>query len=1106
MGDISQVRVLVSGPRGPRGVAGPAGATGSVGAVGATGATGATGAQGPQGLQGLVGPQGPQGVTGSVGPTGATGQGADEALELIDRILAAGGKRYSVTDKGAKLNGGDDYQAVADTISEAAANGGGIITIPAGELRGRNPTGGSGLIDLINRNNIVVMGAGPEATIIKPLDGHDNHAVQIGGGSRIALLGMTLDGNRSGAVSVYSGGAINAGSSTFTASAGIFTTGDIGRNIVIQGAGVGGAALNGIIQTRVNANTITLSDPLGRPAVVTLLASTTVTDAAFTISGVRHGLRVSGTDLRIANLDITNTGSYGIGGAQGSTGFLRNVSMSDISIYHTGDDCVDIKNNVGNYGVRLSNFHLEDPNGNGIGGKTHLDMRGPIIASNIYVYNLTGGDTIGIRYRLGDPYATNGDGGHAAVLSNFYVYGAYQSGDETIGLVSNCRDIQLSNGTIWNCRDGAVLSSSDSGVSNVLALECARYGVRYTTGSVPADLSRCVNVRAIRTGYRTPGPPDADTRKTITNMVDNGLGAIRVTVTAHVYATDDLVRILSVSSSSTVEANDWWFINVIDADTFDLVGSTFINPFTSGGTVMKCVKTGDDSSAGFFIQSSENKFVNALVRWSSGYGVLVDPTANNNALGDIEVRNTLGLPIVDNGYNTTSARSIPARAAAGRKVIAVGDQLIRHNHLFVSGATPSFSSHARGELVQAQALSGGRFVFDAVYDPAFATAPYNNRAFTGLNYGISSSLYRANGALLGVSDQIDAAIKANPRVIFVSFGSGDITAGRTQKQITDNMTEAAMKITMAGIVPIFATIPPRPAAGWPGGAAQARLMRAVNSWMRNTLTARPGVLVFDRAALMTDPTSSTGEPRAGWFASDNQSFTNVSGYYLGAALADLIAPLMPPAIASQFDAADVYLNPDNPFGNLAPNPGLFGTAGAKGSGASGDVPDSWRVQRTSGATSDTVVCSVTSDAASGNSIQMSIATTGTSTAGTTALFQFYPSTEINVAAFAGQWVQCAFAVDAAASAILNRLDVFVSDVGNNIEYYGNRSFDLTTPMPNVQQKRVVMSPPIKLGSNATTLNCRLGVGIFTQNDGSIVVRANAPSVRPIPDPYLNLFR
>jgi hypothetical protein len=70
--------------------------------------------------------------------------------------------------------------------------------------------------------------------------------------------------------------------------------------------------------------------------------------------------------------------------------------------------------------------------------------------------------------------------------------------------------------------------------------------------------------------------------KTITGAANNGSGLIRITCTGHTFATSDVINIYGIVG--TTEANSAWTITVINANTFDLQGSTFTNAYVSGGT------------------------------------------------------------------------------------------------------------------------------------------------------------------------------------------------------------------------------------------------------------------------------------------------------------------------------------------------------------------------------------------------------------------------------------------------------------------------------------------------------------------------------------------
>lgn len=70
--------------------------------------------------------------------------------------------------------------------------------------------------------------------------------------------------------------------------------------------------------------------------------------------------------------------------------------------------------------------------------------------------------------------------------------------------------------------------------------------------------------------------------KTVTNCANNGAGLVRVTAAGHGYETGWRVTVASVTG--TTEANGTWTVTRIDANNFDLQGSTYANAYISGGT------------------------------------------------------------------------------------------------------------------------------------------------------------------------------------------------------------------------------------------------------------------------------------------------------------------------------------------------------------------------------------------------------------------------------------------------------------------------------------------------------------------------------------------
>lgn len=73
----------------------------------------------------------------------------------------------------------------------------------------------------------------------------------------------------------------------------------------------------------------------------------------------------------------------------------------------------------------------------------------------------------------------------------------------------------------------------------------------------------------------------------ITGAANNGSGAIRITTAANGFKVSNRVTISGVGG--TTEANGNWSITVISTTQFDLVGSTFANAYTSGGSAKQNV-------------------------------------------------------------------------------------------------------------------------------------------------------------------------------------------------------------------------------------------------------------------------------------------------------------------------------------------------------------------------------------------------------------------------------------------------------------------------------------------------------------------------------------
>lgn len=102
--------------------------------------------------------------------------------------------------------------------------------------------------------------------------------------------------------------------------------------------------------------------------------------------------------------------------------------------------------------------------------------------------------------------------------------------------------------------------------------------------------------------------------KTITGAANNGAGAIRITAVAHGFETGYAITIASVGG--TTEANGQWYITKIGADTFDLIGSTFANLYTAGGTATLSAGQVATATVRSRIPDKACGYSNLTTRWS----------------------------------------------------------------------------------------------------------------------------------------------------------------------------------------------------------------------------------------------------------------------------------------------------------------------------------------------------------------------------------------------------------------------------------------------------------------------------------------------------------
>lgn len=118
-----------------------------------------------------------------------------------------------------------------------------------------------------------------------------------------------------------------------------------------------------------------------------------------------------------------------------------------------------------------------------------------------------------------------------------------------------------------------------------------------------------------------------DNSVAVTGAANNGSGLIRITAASHGFVANERVHISGVTG--TTEANGYWNVTVITANTFDLQGSTFANAYTAGGTVYTAMFASND--------------VGRLIRFREGsvWGYVKITAVTNGGVATADVKSTL---------------------------------------------------------------------------------------------------------------------------------------------------------------------------------------------------------------------------------------------------------------------------------------------------------------------------------------------------------------------------------------------------------------------------------------------------------------------------------
>jgi lysophospholipase L1-like esterase len=287
--------------------------------------------------------------------------------------------------------------------------------------------------------------------------------------------------------------------------------------------------------------------------------------------------------------------------------------------------------------------------------------------------------------------------------------------------------------------------------------------------------------------------------------------------------------------------------------------------------------------------------------------------------------------------------------ASGVKVAVLGDSITWQNDGCNVGASLVLSHENSGFFSWAKFLLGQPFFY-----PLAGTV---NDVFTAANYGISGDTSTA------ILARVNDVLNYQPDICIVLAGTNDLTtAGVTALDtITGNLNSIYTTLTNAGILVV--AIPILPRGGWGSLSAPEILVARLRQNRVNDYIRHWGRRSSNRLYRVADPTqyiintaSATDDPLSTTMRSDLIHPNPEGAYYMGLAVRDALADYSKFGFTNAFGQLDLYDATNNTTGNLLVNPTLTGTAGATGTGVSGNVATSWSALRGSG-TGATVVAS-----------------------------------------------------------------------------------------------------------------------------------------------------
>jgi len=438
---------------------------------------------------------------------------------------------------------------------------------------------------------------------------------------------------------------------------------------------------------------------------------------------------------------------------------------------------------------------------------------------------------------------------------------------------------------------------------------------------------------------------------------------------------------------------------------------------------------------------------------------------------------------------------VPAR---GYRLAVIGTSLVQHNE--VGTSSPKISHWSRGWLSWARFYAGRLFSCPIWWDSTAyvgwepSGTPGATRYFQGLNAGVSGQTYA----------QIEArksylSTKVDCDIVVIDDGTNDMSP-ETKENIQAARESLASYYLSFGKIVILMPILARGVSSWSGGSAERAKANWINRKTREFCRTKKNCYFFDWNLYWVDFASTYGEPKSG-YSPDAIHFNPKGGEAVGYGFSQFLATILPTAQNFAAYPDDLFDATNNPMGNRLANPLCLGTGGTLGTGATGSVANSMRVERSTGGSS--VVASKESRSDGLGEYQVMTFTPGGAAED---LFYFRTNTA-NTAltgAVAGDWFTARCKIETNNYSGFTGVALLLSDQGTgSMDAYAMEPFNSGSANEKwtaLARAGYLETPPFQIADTAPNVRWRLEITFDANVAGTPIVKAGEIELRQVTNP------